>query len=91
NDEITGIIDWECSGAFPMEFLCTYPIWITENPVSNDNLLLIKFFRDELSCRDSDFIRIIDNLDEGRKEFYSAVFSQGVWKVDDFLNKFETK
>ncbi|CAG8548989.1 1060_t:CDS:2, partial [Dentiscutata heterogama] len=70
NDEITGINDWECSGAFLVEFLCTYPIWITENPtiepvnkVSKDNLMLQKFFRDEI---------------------------QGVWKVDDFLDKFET-
>ncbi|CAG8770046.1 14764_t:CDS:2, partial [Gigaspora margarita] len=82
NDEITGIIDWECSSAFPIEFLCTYLIWISENPVSKNNLLLKKFFCNELSCRDSNFIRIIDNINEGKKEFYSAVFSQGVWKVD---------
>ncbi|CAG8754764.1 12388_t:CDS:2, partial [Gigaspora margarita] len=25
NDEITGIIDWECSGVFPVECLYTYP------------------------------------------------------------------
>ncbi|CAG8812176.1 35017_t:CDS:1 [Gigaspora margarita] len=91
NDEITGIIDWECSGAFPVEFLCTYPIWLTENPISKDNLILQKFFRDEMSRRDSNFIHIIDNIDEEKKEFYSAAFSQGVWKVDDFLDKFETK
>ncbi|CAG8850878.1 25961_t:CDS:2, partial [Gigaspora margarita] len=44
NDEITGVIDWECS--------------------------------DEMSRRDPDFIRTMDNIDEEKKEFYSTVFSQ---------------
>ncbi|CAG8796503.1 8486_t:CDS:2, partial [Gigaspora margarita] len=38
----------------------------------------------------SNFISIIDNIDKGKKEFYSVVFSQEVWKVD-FLDKFKTK
>ncbi|KAF0530130.1 kinase-like protein [Gigaspora margarita] len=51
NDEITGIIDWECSGAFPVECLCTYPVWITNNPMieqtnkkSRENIKLQKIF-----------------------------------------------
>ncbi|RIB15697.1 kinase-like domain-containing protein [Gigaspora rosea] len=85
NDEITGVIDWECSGAFPVKCLCTYPVWITDNPMieqtnkkSRENILLQKFFRDEMSRRDPDFIRTMDNIDEEKKEFYSTVFSQDV-------------
>ncbi|CAG8588594.1 10656_t:CDS:1 [Ambispora leptoticha] len=91
--EITGVIDWECSGAFPMECLCTYPVWITDNPMveitkeeSAENLTLQEFFRNEMLRRDPDFIRILDSMNEEKKEFYSAVFSQDeVWKVEDFL------
>jgi len=95
NDEITGVIDRECSGAFLMECVCTYPAWLTNNPMieqtnkkSRKNLILQKFFRDEMSRRDPDFIRTMDNIDDGKKEFYSTVFSQEIWKIDDFLNKF---
>ncbi|CAG8681560.1 13184_t:CDS:2, partial [Racocetra fulgida] len=56
NDEITGVIDWECSGAFPVECLSTYPVWITNNPMieqnnkkSRENIILQKFFRSEMS------------------------------------------
>ncbi|CAG8622160.1 2286_t:CDS:2 [Gigaspora margarita] len=92
NDEISGIIDWECFGSFPIEF-CTYLIWITEKPelneVAKDNQILIKFFRDEMTCRDSNFIHIIDNINEEKKAFYSAVFNQDVCKIDDFLDKYK--
>ncbi|KAF0399012.1 kinase-like protein [Gigaspora margarita] len=98
NDEITGIIDWECSGAFLVECLCTYPVWITNNPMieqtnkkSRKNIKLQKFFRDEMSRHDPDLIRTMDNIDEEKKEFYSTVFSQEIWKIDDFLNKFRIK
>ncbi|CAG8536854.1 18669_t:CDS:2, partial [Racocetra persica] len=85
NDEITGVIDWECSGAFPVECFCTNPVWITNNPMieqnnkkSRENIILQKFFRSEMSHRDPDFIRTINNIDEEKKEFYSTVFSQKV-------------
>ncbi|CAG8850003.1 40871_t:CDS:2, partial [Gigaspora margarita] len=94
NDEITGIIDWECSGAFPMECLYTYPVWITNSPVieptnkeSIKHIILQKFFCIEMSCRNPDFIRTIDNIDEEKKEFYSVVFSYEVWK-DEFFDKY---
>ncbi|CAG8750080.1 9581_t:CDS:1, partial [Cetraspora pellucida] len=89
------VIDWECSSAFPIECLCIYLIWITENPtiepdnkVLKDNIILQKFFHDKMSHQDSNFICIIDNVDEEKKEFYSAVFSQEIWKLDNFLDKF---
>ncbi|CAG8490457.1 12877_t:CDS:1 [Racocetra fulgida] len=85
NDEITGVIDWECSGAFPVECLCTYPVWITNNPMIEqtnkkfrENKILQQFFQDEMSRRDPDFIRTMDNIDEEKKEFYSTVFSQEI-------------
>ncbi|CAG8585587.1 10136_t:CDS:2 [Racocetra fulgida] len=85
DDKITGVIDWECSGAFPIEFLCTYPVWITNNPIieqtnekCEENLRLQKFFRAEMSRRNPEFIHIFDNIDEGKKEFYSVVFSQEI-------------
>ncbi|CAG8845282.1 37333_t:CDS:2, partial [Gigaspora margarita] len=63
NNEITGVIDWEYSGAFPIECLCTCPVWITNNPMikqtnkkSKENLKLQKFFQDEMSYHDPDFI-----------------------------------
>ncbi|CAG8438576.1 8228_t:CDS:2 [Scutellospora calospora] len=94
NDEITGIIDWECSGAFPMECLCTYPVWITDNPMMEptneefkENLTLQKFFRDNIIHRDPDFKRIIDNINEKKDEFYSAVFNQEEWKINDSLDE----
>ncbi|CAG8835551.1 7347_t:CDS:2, partial [Gigaspora margarita] len=85
NNEITGIIDWECSGAFPMECLYTYPVWITNSPVieptnkkSIEHIILQNFFRAEMSCHNPDFIRTIDNIDKEKKEFYSIVFSYEV-------------
>ncbi|CAG8807094.1 8192_t:CDS:1, partial [Racocetra fulgida] len=87
DDEITGVIDWKYTGAFPMECICTYLVWITNNSIieqtnekSEKNLILQKFFRDEMSHHNLDFICTFDNIDEEKKEFYSAVFSQEVWK-----------
>ncbi|CAG8474859.1 15618_t:CDS:2, partial [Gigaspora rosea] len=92
NDEITGIIDWECSGAFPMECLCTYPVWITNssmieptNKESIEHVILQNFFRAEMSRHNPDFIRTIDNICKEKKEFYSALFSYEVWK-DEFFD-----
>ncbi|CAG8694070.1 7943_t:CDS:1, partial [Racocetra persica] len=85
DDEITGVINWKCSGIFPIECLCTFPVWIINNQMieqtsekSEENVILQKFFRDEMSCRNPDFLRIFDNIniDEEKKEFYSVVFSQ---------------
>ncbi|CAG8682813.1 30280_t:CDS:2, partial [Racocetra persica] len=64
NDKIKGVIDWECSEQ--------------NNKKSRENIILQKFFRSEMSHRDPDFIRTINNIDEEKKEFYSTVFSQKV-------------
>ncbi|CAG8844673.1 8315_t:CDS:2, partial [Gigaspora margarita] len=94
NDEITEIIDWECSGAFPIECLCTYLVWITNSPVieptnkeSIEHIILQNFFHAKMSHRNPNFICTIDNIDEEKKEFYSAVFSYEVWK-DEFFDKY---
>ncbi|CAG8553782.1 19142_t:CDS:2 [Gigaspora margarita] len=58
------------------------------NVLSEANLMLQKFFRDEMSRRSPDFIRTFENIEEEKKEFYSAVFSQEIWKVEEFFNKF---
>ncbi|CAG8797103.1 25736_t:CDS:2, partial [Racocetra persica] len=67
---------------FPNESKTTFVLmhgdFHSSNILVNDDEILEKFFRDEISRRNPDFIRIFDNinLDEEKKEFYFTVFSQ---------------
>ncbi|PKC03864.1 kinase-like protein [Rhizophagus irregularis] len=57
--KITGIVDWECSGSYPIECSCNYPCWILENP---DDHLLKDFWTEEMRNRDPEFIRIMYDM-----------------------------
>uniref|UniRef100_U9UD33 Aminoglycoside phosphotransferase domain-containing protein n=1 Tax=Rhizophagus irregularis (strain DAOM 181602 / DAOM 197198 / MUCL 43194) TaxID=747089 RepID=U9UD33_RHIID len=67
--KITGIVDWECSGSYPIECSCNYPCWILENP---DDHLLKDFWTEEMRNRDPEFIRIMyDMYDTNGSKDYS--------------------
>ncbi|GBC01182.1 hypothetical protein RclHR1_00410009 [Rhizophagus clarus] len=79
---ITGIIDWECSGSYPLECFCTYPVWITENPFedldkkkSEEYRLLQDFWRSEMKIRDPEFIKIMFNIDDFKSVIYHSAFT----------------
>ncbi|CAG8695529.1 6102_t:CDS:2 [Cetraspora pellucida] len=82
DDKITGVINWECSGAFLMKCLCIFPVWIINNQMieptskkSKKNVILQKFFHDEMSHHNPDFIRIFDNIniDEEKKILFCSI------------------
>ncbi|CAG8557083.1 5319_t:CDS:2 [Gigaspora margarita] len=84
NDEITGVIDWECSGAFLVECLCTYPVWITNNP------MIEQANKNKMSHHDPDFICTMDNIDKEKKNFILQCLAKKVinmprsLKIDDY-------
>ncbi|CAB4386864.1 unnamed protein product [Rhizophagus irregularis] len=78
---ITGIIDWECSGSYPLECFCTFPVWITDNPFedsdkkkSEENQLLQNFWVEEMKIRDPEFIRIMYDMDDFKSVIYHSAF-----------------
>ncbi|CAB4440561.1 unnamed protein product [Rhizophagus irregularis] len=64
--KITGVVDWECSGSYPVECSCNYPCWILENP---DDHLLKDFWTEEMRNRDPEFIRIMYDMYESKVSF----------------------
>jgi aminoglycoside phosphotransferase len=76
---ITGIIDWECSGSYPLECWCTYPVWITENPYEDtdgkESHLLQDFWTKEMESRDPEFNRIMSNKDNSKIVIYNSAFA----------------
>jgi aminoglycoside phosphotransferase len=78
---ITGVIDWECSGSYPLECFCTYPVWITDNPFedidekkSEEYHLLQDFWSEEMKNRDPEFIKIMYDMDNFKSVIYHSAF-----------------
>ncbi|OZJ03858.1 hypothetical protein BZG36_03676 [Bifiguratus adelaidae] len=78
---ITAVIDWECSGAYPLDNLCNYPIWLnddakttSEQSISNNHMR--DFFKAEMESRCPEFIDIIERDSSLRlKDVYHCLFA----------------
>lgn len=77
---ITGVIDWECSGSYPADFSCDYPVWITDNPMtesdeehSKKNKKLQEYWRTEMLVQDPEYIKLMDEMDEKKGSLYNDV------------------